>query len=1031
LSLPKPDLDSKTFDQLVEEARKLIPGYSTEWTDHNLSDPGITLIDLFAWLSEISLYRINLVNNSHRLKYLKLLGVKPQPAKQAKVDLTFTSEIRKTFPQGTKVSTEVNGKEIFFQLEEEINILPIMHEEKILDKIVVDEGISGIYERSSSNEKIDLFFAPFGEEVQKGCALYLGFDFWNDEVPDSLSLMCYLYEKGLKEPGKHGTEEDYRFENARLKWEIPSSPSAKSSNEDGWKTVENMEDMTDGFKKSGRIIFKELKKDWKACNLFPELFTQSEQYTEEKHFKEKYFWLRCKVEESHYEYPPRIANLKLNTVSAIHGLAVKSDNLKMNSNGLPGQIFKLSETPVVDKKLRLSIEEWVEVQDFTKSGPYDKHFVLHKEKGKIEFGNGKNGLVLPKDYIVTIVKYLSEDYGKEGSVAGCEEWISKGLPDQFFEFSIPTFKLLVEEKWIKVDDFEGSGPSDKHFVLDKERGEIKFGDGKRGLVPSRGSIITLIKYVSGNREKEGSVAGCEEWVSKGLPGQTFKLKKLPMLGMKLKLSVEDKWVEVHDFGKSGLSDKHYVLDKEKGEIRFGNGRKGLIPPVGFTILLMKYLSTKFLTGLSIVGCEEWISKGLPDQIFKFSLPMFKLSVEKDKWVEVRDFEESDPYNKHFILDRKTEEIKFGNGKKGLIPPEGSIIIMKYLYKDGKNENSVAGCDKWISKDLPDQIFKLNEIPTSICEPSLTFKLLVEEKWIEVDDFEGSGPSDKHFVLDKEKGEIKFGDGLRGLVPSQGSVIRVPKYVSGGGKEGNLMPKHKWKIDGFYGSIENELASTGGMEAQSIEDAIEDFLRDLSTPFTAVTPTDFEKIAENTPGLRIAKAKAIPGYNPNKPNPRNPEENIGSLTVIIIPYTYHEDMEKPPEPSEGFRQAVCAHLDKHRLLGTDVHVITPEYVKVSVNATVVPKESFRDDDQIREKVREELKKFLHPITGGRDGEGWPIGRDIFRSELYDIIENIEGVNCVLRLSISWDQGASTDENGNLKLNKLTSVYSGVHNIEITR
>ncbi len=92
MSLPKPDLDNKTFDQLVEEARKLIPGYSSEWTDHNLSDPGITLIDLFAWLSEIALYRTNLVTESHRLKYLKLLGVKPQPAKQARVDLTFSSE---------------------------------------------------------------------------------------------------------------------------------------------------------------------------------------------------------------------------------------------------------------------------------------------------------------------------------------------------------------------------------------------------------------------------------------------------------------------------------------------------------------------------------------------------------------------------------------------------------------------------------------------------------------------------------------------------------------------------------------------------------------------------------------------------------------------------------------------------------------------------------------------------------------------------------------------------------------------------
>ncbi|KPQ42130.1 MAG: hypothetical protein MPEBLZ_03302 [Candidatus Methanoperedens nitroreducens] len=77
--LPKQNLDDKTFGQLVEEERKLIPRYAPQWTDHNLSDPGITLIDLFAWLTEITLFRINLIRDSHKLKYLKLLGFTPLP----------------------------------------------------------------------------------------------------------------------------------------------------------------------------------------------------------------------------------------------------------------------------------------------------------------------------------------------------------------------------------------------------------------------------------------------------------------------------------------------------------------------------------------------------------------------------------------------------------------------------------------------------------------------------------------------------------------------------------------------------------------------------------------------------------------------------------------------------------------------------------------------------------------------------------------------------------------------------------------
>ena len=647
MSLPVPDFDNKRFDQLVEEARKLIPGYSSEWTDHNLSDPGITLIDLLAWLSEIAIYRTNLVTESHRIKYLRLLGVRPQPAKRARVDLTFTSAEKKTLSKDTKVSTAVNGKEICFQLEEEINILPAAPGKKILEKIVVDEGISGIYDRSSSNEKRDLFFAPFGTYVQKGRALYLGFDFEDNRAPDTLNLMCYLYEKDLIEIENYEPGQEYKIESTGLKWEIWTGSE--------WNPVVP-QDETEGFRKSGMITFSGFE-NWKA-----DLFIQELGYSILKNISNPYFWLRCVVEEPNYEYPPRIDNLKLNTVSAIHGMKVENDNLEMVGNGLPGQVFKLNENLILDRTLKLSVED--------------------------------------------------------------------------------------------------------------------------------------------------------------------------------------------------------------------------------------------------------------------------------------------------------------------------------------------------------------------------------ETWDEVDYFEGSGPSDKHFVLDAEKGEIKFGDGLMGLVPPEGSVIKVLEYMVGGGEEGNLMPGSIWKIDGFSGSIVkivNELASTGGREAQTIEEAIEDFRRDLKVPCTAVTLKDFEQIAMSTPGLRIASAKAIANYDPS-----NPENGRGSVTVVIIPYTPLEDLKIPPEPSERFKHAVCLHLDKSRLIGTDVHVIPPVYVKVSITATIIPVESFRNDDQIKEKVNKKLISFIHPIKGGIEGKGWPIGRDVYLSELYGIIETIEGVNSVTGLSVSGDQGAFTDADGNLILkSRLASVYSGIHKVEIIR
>ena len=90
ISLPIPDLDDKTFDELFVEARALIPRYAPEWTDHNTSDPGITFIELFAWLTEMQIYSLNRINDKNRLKYLKLLGEAPRSAKPAKVNLAFS-----------------------------------------------------------------------------------------------------------------------------------------------------------------------------------------------------------------------------------------------------------------------------------------------------------------------------------------------------------------------------------------------------------------------------------------------------------------------------------------------------------------------------------------------------------------------------------------------------------------------------------------------------------------------------------------------------------------------------------------------------------------------------------------------------------------------------------------------------------------------------------------------------------------------------------------------------------------------------
>ena len=80
MALPAPNLDDRTFQDIVDEAKRLIPRYTPEWTNHNLSDPGVALIELFAWMSEMVLFRVNQVPDRLFVHFLNLVGIEPVPA---------------------------------------------------------------------------------------------------------------------------------------------------------------------------------------------------------------------------------------------------------------------------------------------------------------------------------------------------------------------------------------------------------------------------------------------------------------------------------------------------------------------------------------------------------------------------------------------------------------------------------------------------------------------------------------------------------------------------------------------------------------------------------------------------------------------------------------------------------------------------------------------------------------------------------------------------------------------------------------
>jgi len=119
----------------------------------------------------------------------------------------------------------------------------------------------------------------------------------------------------------------------------------------------------------------------------------------------------------------------------------------------------------------------------------------------------------------------------------------------------------------------------------------------------------------------------------------------------------------------------------------------------------------------------------------------------------------------------------------------------------------------------------------------------------------------------------------------------------------------------------------------------------------------------------------------------------TLKIVIVPEASSGD-ESAPEPTDELRQAVYEFLRERVPICTRLQVLAPQYSAIHLEAIVVRgRQSRLDRATVRQNVIKAVRDFLHPTRGGDDGHGWPLGRSIFRSELYAIIEGLPGVDHV--------------------------------------
>jgi hypothetical protein len=334
---------------------------------------------------------------------------------------------------------------------------------------------------------------------------------------------------------------------------------------------------------------------------------------------------------------------------------------------------------------------------------------------------------------------------------------------------------------------------------------------------------------------------------------------------------------------------------------------------------------------------------------------------------------------------------------------------------------------------PNQLLELPESPVE----QASFRLYSEEagewrRWRAVEDFTESTRRDADFVLDPTIGQLQFGDGEKGRALPQDSKVfatyratradgaSIPSATSFKLSDSAINRIHVEDFDGTRADIASttNVEAARGAKAESIDEATGRAIDLLNSTTRAVTLADYESLAMKTPGARIARVDARANQHPDFACLKAP----GVVSLVVVP----DQRGGKPVPAQGLLEDVAAYLNPRRVIGTRLFVTGPQYLSVTVRATVKAL-SGTNKTNLKSAIVEGLDQLFDPISGGPNKTGWPFGRDVYRSEVMQTIDEIAGVDHVISLELIGEGCAP--QCGNICVAPGWLVASGSHEIEV--
>ncbi len=263
------------------------------------------------------------------------------------------------------------------------------------------------------------------------------------------------------------------------------------------------------------------------------------------------------------------------------------------------------------------------------------------------------------------------------------------------------------------------------------------------------------------------------------------------------------------------------------------------------------------------------------------------------------------------------------------------------------------------------------------------------RWHEVKNFYFSKPNSRHYIIDLNNGNITFGNGERGMIPPAGKNNIKCSYQAGGGVKGNVQAGTITKLRTtfpYIDSVTNHETASGGDDKENLDRVRERGPQTLKHRDRAVTYEDFEWLVREA-SSGVAKVKCLPTRDTHL------QLKPGWVTLIMVP----ESDDPKPLPDQQLVNEIETYLFERTssyltTYPSQINLIGPGYIQVWVDACV-HFTSITEAKSIERRILDNLQQFFHPLHGGPEKNGWDFGRNVYISEVYELIENTEGVDYV--------------------------------------